>query len=87
MPVRVYERALTERLMEVTEGKTSEEQEGLRKGKGWIDHIFAINMKECLGSDKILQATFIYLSIYISDTLFPHENSLTKWWPQQRHLH
>ncbi len=34
VPGKVYGRVLTERLMEVTEGKVSEEEGGFRKGKG-----------------------------------------------------
>ena len=32
------------RLMEVTEGKVSEEQRGFRKGRGCVDQIFTIRM-------------------------------------------
>ena len=32
--------------MKVTEWKVSEEQGGLRKGKGCVDHIFVIKMME-----------------------------------------
>ena len=39
---KVYGRVLTERLMEVTEGKVSEEQGGFRKGKGCVDQIFSL---------------------------------------------
>ncbi len=42
VPGKVYGRILTERLMEVTEGKVSEEQGGFRKGRGCIDQIFAM---------------------------------------------
>ncbi len=44
VPETTYRRILTERLMEVTEGKVSEEQEGLRKGRGCVDQIFAMEM-------------------------------------------
>ena len=37
----MYGRVLTERLMDITEGKVSEEQGRFRKRKGYIDHIFA----------------------------------------------
>ncbi len=37
VPEKVYERILTERLMEVTEGKVSKEQGGFRKGRGCVD--------------------------------------------------
>ncbi len=52
MPGKVYGRILTERLMEVTEGKVSEEQGGFRKG--CIDQIFAMKrlVEEYLGKDK-----------------------------------
>ncbi len=42
VPGKVYGRILTERLMEVTEGKVSEEQGGFWKGRGCIDQIFAM---------------------------------------------
>ncbi len=38
----VYGRILTERLVEVTEGKVSEEQGGFRKGRGCVDQTFAM---------------------------------------------
>ncbi len=41
---KVYGRILTERLMEVTEGKVSEEQGGFRKGRGCVDQVFAMKM-------------------------------------------
>ena len=44
VPGKVYGRVLTERLMEVTEGKVSEEQGGFRKGKGCVDQMFAIKI-------------------------------------------
>ncbi len=37
IPGKVYRRILTERLMEVTEGKVSEDQGGFRKGRGCVD--------------------------------------------------
>ncbi len=40
VPGKVYGRILTERLMEVKEGKGSEEQGGFRKGRGCVDQIF-----------------------------------------------
>ena len=43
---KVYQRGLTERLMEVTEEKLSEEQGGLMKGKRYVDLIYAIRMIE-----------------------------------------
>ncbi len=42
VPGKAYARILTERLMEVTEGKVSEEQGGFRKGRGSVDQIFAM---------------------------------------------
>ncbi len=41
VPGKVYGRILTERLMEATEEKVSEEQGGFRKGRGCVDQIFA----------------------------------------------
>ncbi len=37
VPGKVYGRILTERLMEVTEGKMSEEQAGFKKRRGCVD--------------------------------------------------
>ncbi len=42
VPGKVYGRILTERLMEVTEGKVSEDQGGFKKGRGCVDQIFAM---------------------------------------------
>ncbi len=52
-----------ERLMEVTERKVSEEQEGFRKGRGCVDQIFAMNLlvEENLGKDKQLCSAFMEL--------------------------
>ncbi len=63
VPVKVYGRILTERLMEVTEGKVSEKQGGFRKGRGCIDQIFAMKrlVEEYLGKDKKLYAAYIDL--------------------------
>ncbi len=54
---------MTERLMEVTEGKVSEEQGRFRKGRGCIDQIFAMKrlVQEYLGKEKKLSAAFIDL--------------------------
>ncbi len=54
VPGKVYGRILTERLMEVTEGKVSEEQGDFRKGRGCIDQIFAMKrlVEEYLGKIK-----------------------------------
>ncbi len=63
VPGKVYGRILTERLMEVTEGKVSKEQGGFRKGRGYVDQIFAMKMlvEEYLGKDKKLYAAFMDL--------------------------
>ena len=60
---KVYERVLMERLMEVTEGKVSEEQRGFRKVKDCMDQIFAIKMTvvEYLGKGEKLYVTFMGL--------------------------
>ncbi len=39
VPGKVYGKILIEKLVEVTEGKVSEEQEGFRKGRGCVDQI------------------------------------------------
>ena len=63
VPGKVYGRILTERLMEATEAKVSEEQGGFRKGRGCVDQVFAIKMivEEYLGKDKKLYAAFMDL--------------------------
>ncbi len=64
VPGKVYGRILTERLMEVTEGKVSEEQGGVRKGRGCVDQIFAMKRlveEYYLGKDKKLYAAFMDL--------------------------
>ncbi len=63
VPGKVYGRIYTERLMEVTEGKVSEEQEGFRKRRGCVDQIFPMKMlvEEYLGKDKKLYAAFMDL--------------------------
>ncbi len=62
VPGIVYGKILTERLMEITERKVSEEQGGFRKGRGCIDQIFAMKrlVEEYLGKDKKLYAASIY---------------------------
>ncbi len=61
VPGKVYQRIL--RLVEVTEGNVSEEQEGFRKGRGCVDQIFAMKMlaEEYLRKDKKLYAAFMDL--------------------------
>ncbi len=56
MPGKVYGRILTERLMEVTEGKVSEDHGGFRKERGCIAQIFAMKrlVEEYLGKDKVV---------------------------------
>ncbi len=51
------------KLMEVTVGKVSEKQGGVRKGRGCVDEIFATKMlmEEYLGKDKKLYAAFMDL--------------------------
>ncbi len=41
---KIYGRILTERLMQVTEKKVSDEQGGFSKGKSCVDQIFAVKM-------------------------------------------
>ncbi len=54
---------LAERWIRVTEGKVSEEQQWFRKGKSWMDQIFATKMvvQEYTRKGKKLYATFIDL--------------------------
>ncbi len=63
VPGKVYGRILTERLMEVTEGKVSEEQGSFRKGRGCVDQVFAMKrlVEEYLGKGKKLYAAFMDL--------------------------
>ncbi len=63
IPGRVYGRILTERLLEVTEQKVSEDQGGFRKGRGCVDQIFAVKrlVEGYLGKDKKLYAAFMDL--------------------------
>ncbi len=63
VPGKVYGRILTERLMEIAEGKVSEEQGDFRKGRGCVDQIFAMKrlVEEYLGKDKKLYVAFMDL--------------------------
>ncbi len=56
IPGKVYGRILTERLMEVTERKVSEDQGGFREGRGCVDQIFTMKrlVEGYLGKDKKL---------------------------------
>ncbi len=60
VPGKVYGRILTERLMEVTEGKVCEDQGGFRKGKGCVDETFAMKrlVEGYLGKDKKVVCCF-----------------------------
>ena len=47
-------------MLKITPGKVSEKQEGFRKGKGYVNQIFVINMIEMyLGRGKKLYASLI----------------------------
>ncbi len=63
VPGKVYGRILTERLMEVTEGKVDEVQGVFSKGRGCVDQIFAMKrlVDEYLGKDKKLYGAFMDL--------------------------
>ncbi len=63
VPGKLYGRILTERLMQVTEIKVSDEQGGFRKGKSCVDQIFAIKMliEAYLGMHRKLYAAFMDL--------------------------
>ncbi len=56
VPGKIYGIVLTERLMQVTEEKVSDEQGCFRKGKECVDQIIAIRMlvEEYLGKDEKL---------------------------------
>ncbi len=60
VPGKAYGRTLTERPMEVTEGKVSKKQRGFRKGRGCADQTFAMKiLVEYLRKDKKLYAAFM----------------------------
>ncbi len=61
VPGKIYGRILTERLMQVTEKKISDEQGGFRKEKSCVDQIFAVKMlvEDYLGKDRKLYAAFL----------------------------
>ncbi len=63
VPGKKYGRILTERMMETTEGKVSEEQGGFRKRRGCIDRVFSIKrlVEEYLRNDKKLYVAFMDL--------------------------
>ncbi|KAK3893161.1 hypothetical protein Pcinc_003002 [Petrolisthes cinctipes] len=63
VPGKVYGKVLTERLMEVTGNKVSEEQGGFRKGRGCVDQIFALKsiVEKYIGKGKKLYAAFMDL--------------------------
>ncbi len=63
VPGKMRERILTERLIEVTEGKLSEKWGGFRKGRGCVDQIFAMKMlvEEYFEKDRKLYAAFMDL--------------------------
>ncbi len=69
MPGKVYERILTERLMEVAAGKVSKEQEGFRKGRGCVDQIFAMKML------VEYSYAFFYVRVTLQDPSRISENS------------
>ncbi len=54
---------MTERLMQVTEEKVSDEQGGFRRGISCVDQIFAIKMlvEEYLGNDEKFHAALMDL--------------------------
>ncbi len=69
---KIYGRILTDRLMQITETKVSNEQGGFRRGK---DQIFAIKMlvEEYLGKGKKLYAAFMDLEKAYDDERYePH---------------
>ena len=56
VPGKVCVKVLTDRLIQVTEGKVCEEQGGFRKGQRCVDQIFTIRMmvEEYLGKGEKL---------------------------------
>ncbi len=63
VPGKICGRILTDRLMQVTEKKVSDEQGGFRKGKSCVDLIFAVKMlvEEYLRKDRKLYAALMDL--------------------------
>ena len=63
IPGKVYGRIVIERVMEITEGRISEEQGGFRKGRGCVDQIFTVKMltEKYLMKGKKLYAAFMDL--------------------------
>ncbi|KAK3889840.1 hypothetical protein Pcinc_006166 [Petrolisthes cinctipes] len=62
-PGKVYEKVLTERLIEVTGKKVSEEQGWFRKGRRCVDQIFALKsiLEKYIGKGRKLYAAFMDL--------------------------
>ncbi len=44
VPQKIYGRILNERMMKITDKSVGDEQEGLRRGKGCVDKIFAVKI-------------------------------------------
>ena len=63
IPGKVYGRIVIERVMEITEGRISEEQGGFRRGRGCVDQIFTVKMlaEKYLVKGRKLYAAFMDL--------------------------
>jgi len=63
IPGKVYSRIVIERVMEITEGRISDEQGGFRKGKGCVDQIFNVKLlaEKYLVKGKKLYVAFMDL--------------------------
>ncbi len=62
MPGKIYGRILIERMMKITDKSVGDEQ-GFQKGRGCIDHIFAVKIlvEKYLEKDRKLFAAFMDL--------------------------
>ena len=63
IPGKVYGRIVIERVMEITDGRISEEQGGFRSGRGCVDQIFTVKMlaEKYLVKGRKLYAAFMDL--------------------------
>ncbi len=63
MPGKIYGRILNERMLKITDKSEGDEQEGLRRGRGCVDQIFAVKMlvEKYLEKDRKQFAAFMDL--------------------------
>ncbi len=65
VPGKFYERILNERMTKITDESVGDEQEGFRKGRRYIDKIFAVKLlvEKYLEKDRKLCAAFMDLEM------------------------